>query len=346
MTQTLGSVDERPGEPGSSQSGRPPSLATRGRNLIGDRAFKYATVVAALLVLAVLLLILVTTLRQAWPAFRMMGFRFLTDSTWQPNAPTEPGQAPQEFGALALIYGTALVSLIALIIAVPVSIAIALFITELAPGRVRGIVVTIVDLLAAIPSVVFGLWGILVFTQWANPIYNSIHQALGPIPVLGALFGPNSAGRNFCSAGIIVAVMIIPIITSITREVFATVPAADKQAALALGATRWEMIKGAVFPHSFGGVVGAIMLGLGRAMGETIAVALVVGSSIQITSNLFASGNTVAAIIALQFGESGGVFTAALVGLGVVLFLLTIVINYIARFVVRRAEIRMRGAAA
>jgi phosphate transport system permease protein len=139
--------------------------------------------------------------------------------------------------------------------------------------------------------------------------------------------------------------MVTPIITSITREVFGTVPQADKDAALALGATRWEMIRGAVFPHSFGGVVGAVMLGLGRAMGETIAVALIIGASTNITANLFAPGNTMAAVIVQQFGESSGTFTAALIGLGVVLFAITVLINFLAQVVVRRAELRMRGAA-
>jgi phosphate transport system permease protein len=156
----------------------------------------------------------------------------------------------------------------------------------------------------------------------------------------------SQSGRNFMTAGLIVAIMIVPIITSITREVFGTVPDADKHAALALGATRWEMIKGAVFPHSFGGMVGAIMLGLGRAMGETIAVALVIGAAVRMTPNVFATGEALPAIIVRQFGESGGVHTAALIGLGVVLFVITVIINYVARFVVRRAEIRMRGTAA
>jgi phosphate transport system permease protein len=333
--------------PGSgSQSGGPPSLAARGRSLLGDRVFKYVSLVAALLVLAILLLIAITTVRQSWSAFHLMGWRFITDSTWQTNDPDGPGPLQPEFGGLALIFGTTYVSVIALIIAVPISIAIGLFITELAPRRVRSVAITIIDLLAAIPSVVFGLWGILVFTQWANPIYTWLHKVFGPVPVLGSLFGPVNGSRTFLTAGIIVAIMIVPIITSITREVFATVPDADKQAALALGATRWEMIKGAVFPHSFGGIVGAVMLGLGRAMGETIAVALVVGSAVQISPSLFAHGYSIPAIIVNQFPESSGVFTAALVGLGVVLFAITIIVNYAARFVVRRAEIRMRGAAA
>jgi phosphate transport system permease protein len=204
--------------------------------------------------------------------------------------------------------------------------------------------VTVIDLLAAVPSVVFGLWGILVVAPALVPVYQGIHNVLGGVPVLGSLFGPVSTGRNFMTAGIILAIMVTPIITSITREVFGTVPRADKDAALALGATRWEMIRGAVFPHSFGGVVGAVMLGLGRAMGETIAVALVIGGSTQITANLFASGNTMAAVIVQQFGESTGTYTAALIGLGVVLFAMTVLINVLAQVVVRRAEARMKGS--
>jgi phosphate transport system permease protein len=236
---------------------------------------------------------------------------------------------------------------IALIIAVPVSIGIALFLTEVAHRRLRVWVVTVIDLLAATPSVVFGLWGIIVVAPKLVPVYEWINGVVGSVPGLGSLFGvPVSNGYTFMTAGIIVAIMIMPIITSITREVFGTVPLLDKQAALALGSTRWEMIKGAVFPHSFGGMVGAAMLGLGRAMGETIAIALVIGAAVQITPNVFASGEAMPSIIVRQWGESSGVHTAALVGLGVVLFAITVLVNYVARFVVRRAELRMRGASA
>ena len=313
-------------------------LRARGRAVLGDRAFRIGTMTAALLVLAILGLILITTLRQAWPAFSQEGIGFFTSEVWSPN--------DSSFGTLALAYGTLVVSLIAVIIAVPVSIAIALCLTELAPRRLRTAMVTVIDLLAAVPSVVFGLWGILVIGPALVPVYQWLHDVLGGIPLIGSLFGEASQGRTFMTAGLIVAIMIVPIITSITREVFATVPDADKQAALALGATRWEMIKGAVFPHSFGGMVGAVMLGLGRAMGETIAVALVIGAAIQITPNLFATGEALPSVIVRQWGESGGVHTAALIGCGVVLFIITVIINYLARFIVRRAEIRMRGAAA
>src|SRR5262249_2159866 len=233
-----------------------------------------------------------------------------------------------------------------LLIAVPIAIGIALFLTELAPVRLRSYVVTVIDLLASVPSVVFGLWGILVLGPWLFSAYQWVHGRVGGIPVLQTIFGVAQSGRVLMTAGIIVAVMIVPIITSIMREVFATVPSAEKHAALALGATKWEMIKGVVFPHSFGGMVGAVMLGLGRAMGETIAVALVIGAAVQISPNLFSAGDALPSIIVRNWGESSGVLQSALVGCAVVLFVITVVINYFARIVVSRAEARLRGAAA
>jgi phosphate transport system permease protein len=324
---------------------RPVRLTARGYGAASDRAFSGLSLTAGLLVLAILALILITTTREAWPALRYSGLDFITRSKW---IPLQVDGAGPVYGALSFVYGTVVVSLIALIFAVPVSIGIALFLTELAPLRLRSTVVTVIDLLASIPSVVFGLWGIIVVGPNLVKAYDAVHGALGGIPVIGSLFGePVSTGRGFMTAGIIVAIMILPIITSITREVFATVPEADKQAALALGATQWEMIKGAVFPHSFGGLVGAVMLGLGRAMGETIAVALVIGAATQVTPNLFASGNALASVIALNFGDPGvPPGRSALIALGVLLFAITIVVNYGARVVVRRAEIRMRGTAA
>jgi phosphate transport system permease protein len=315
-----------------------PSLTSKGGGPRADRTFRLVAVGAGLLVLAILALILITTTREAWPAFTDQGLGFLTGKEWN----VQEGQ----FGVRAFVYGTAVVSVIALIIAVPVSLGIALFMTELAPRRLRGPAITVIDLLAAIPSVVFGLWGVLVIAPKLVPIYDKIHNAVDGIPGVRSVFGPPvGGGRTFMTAGIIVAIMIIPIITSISREVFATVPNEDKQAAYALGATRWEMIRGAVFPHSFGGLVGAVMLGLGRAMGETIAVALTIGAANQITANVFASGEAMPARIVREWGESGGVQQAALIGLGVVLFAMTVVINLLARLVVNRAEIRMKGAA-
>lgn len=315
-------------------------LTQKDRGRLTDRGFWLLCAAAGVTVLVILAAILASTINEAWPAF---GVEFFTSAEWIPN---EVAGRSQVFGSLAFMFGTVVVSAIALLIAVPISLGIALFIAELAPRRVRGAIITVIDLLASVPSVVFGLWGVLVVAPKLVPVYRWLHETLGGIPLLGKLFGePTGSGRSFMTAGVILAIMIVPIITSISREVFDTVPDADKQAAYALGATRWEMIKGAMIPHSFGGIVGAVMLGLGRAMGETIAVALVIGSAVQITPNLFASGYTIPAIIVDQFNEAGGDYLAALIGMGVVLFILTTVINLLARMVVRRTELRMRGAA-
>jgi phosphate transport system permease protein len=323
-----------------------PDLTSKGRGSSADRGFRLVCTAAGLLVLAILALIVVSTTAEAWPALREAGLSFLTSDAWIPNDPDGDGPRTAQFGALAFIYGTVVVSLIALLIAVPISVGIALFLTELAPRRLRGVVVTVIDLLAAVPSVVFGLWGILVVAPTIRPLYDQLHRLVDGVPLLRTVFGPPvSSGRSFMTAGLILAIMIIPIVTSVTREVFATVPTADKQAAWALGATRWEMIKGAVFPHSFAGTVGAVMLGLGRALGETIAVALIIGSSVQITANVFGSGYALPAVIVDQFGESSGIFRNALVGLGVVLFVMTVLVNLVARIIVRRTEIRLKGAA-
>lgn len=314
------------------------TLTQKDRGRITDRAFWLLCVSAGIVVLLVLAAILVSTINQAWPALSNSGENgFFTSKLWDPNT--------GKFGALAFMYGTLVVSLLAVLLAVPVSIGIALFLTELAHRRVKGTIVTLIDLLASVPSVVFGLWGIYVFAPWINPFYQWLHKTLGGVPLIGKLFS-NVSPLNFFTAGIILAIMIVPIITSITREVFDTVPESDKHAAWALGATRWEMIRGAVLPHSFGGIVGAVMLGLGRAMGETVAVALVIGASIQITPNLLASGYSIPAAIVNLFGESSGEFTAALIGMGVMLFVVTVVVNLIAQVVVRRAEVRMKGATA
>ena len=298
------------------------------RRPLGDRTFQIVALASGLLVLVILILIAVSTTQQASSWFTTEGWGIF-GKTWNPAA--------NQFGALAFIYGTAITSAIAIIMAVPVSVGIALLLTEVVPYRWARPIVYVIDLLAVVPSVVWGLWGILVFAPWIAHIYSDISSAVKRVPVLGALFGPPTSGASFFTAGIILAFMITPIVTSLSREVIATVPVIDKEGAYALGATRWEMITGAVWPHSQGGVVGAILLGLGRAMGETIAVALVIGSSATITSHLFAPGDSMPAVIANQFGEATGVFRSGLIGLGVLLFVFTIVINIIARTVVGRS---------
>ncbi|MEU6861257.1 phosphate ABC transporter permease subunit PstC [Glycomyces sp. NPDC046736] len=307
----------------------------RARN--ADRGFKALVALAGLTVLLVLGLILVTTSVRGWPAFQSEGlFGFVFGTRWAPN--------DDVFGTFPLLYGTLITSVIAMIIAVPVSIGIALFITEVAHRSTRKYIVTVIDLLATVPSVVFGLVGVLVVVPLITPAYQWFADLVAPIPGLNSVFDETNTGRNYITASLVLAIMAIPIITSIAREVFATVPETDKQAAYALGATRWEMVKGAILPHSFGGLVGASMLGLGRAMGETIAVALVIGGSVSMAANLFEPGNTMAALIAQQWGESSGLHTDALIAIGVELFAITVIINFLARLVVRRAEIKMKGA--
>jgi phosphate transport system permease protein len=317
-------VTQQVGPAGTAGPTRPLSQ----RRPFGDRTFQIITLAAGLLVLVILVLIAFTTTQQAAPWFKAEGWGIF-GKTWN----TATGQ----FGALSFIYGTAVTSAIAVVMAVPVSVGIALLLTEVVPYRWARPIVYVIDLLAVVPSVVWGLWGILVFVPWIAKVYGHIASGVAGIPVLDNLFGSPTSGASFFTAGIILAFMITPIVTSLSREVIATVPAIDKEGAYALGATRLEMIQGAVWPHSKGGIVGAVLLGLGRAMGETIAAALVIGSSATITSHLFAPGDSMPAVIANQFPEASGTFRAALIGLGVLLFAFTIIINVIARAIVGRS---------
>lgn len=289
-------------------------LDLRGRSAHADRAFRWIAVGAAALVLLVLGLVAAVMARQAVPVLGEMGLEFFSSTRW--SAPDEA------FGALPFIWGTLYTAAIAIALSVPVSLGVALFVTEVAPAWMKKPMVYILDLLAVVPSVVFGLWGVLVLSQQ---------------------FG---LGRSYLTAGIILGIMITPIITSLAREVIETTPASEKEAALALGATRWEMITASVLPHSKGGLVGAVMLGLGRAMGETIAAALVIGSALgQLTLDPFAPGNSMPAVIANEWGEAGEMHKSALIALAVTLFLITIAVNLIATAIVQRSMRRSGGKA-
>jgi phosphate transport system permease protein len=286
----------------------PIDLRTRGG--VADAAFRWVALIAAGVVLVILALIATVMTRRAVPVLETMGLDFFTSTRWSPPDGL--------FGALPFLWGTLYTAAIAVVLAVPVSLGVALFITQVAPTRLRRPLIYLVDLLAVIPSVVFGLWGILV---------------LGPV-----------LGRSFLTAGIILAIMITPIITSLAREVIETTPIGEKEAAYALGATRWEMITGAVWPHAKGGLVGAVMLGLGRAMGETIAAALVIGSALgQVTAYPFAPGNSMPAVIANEWGEADELHKSALIALAVLLFIITIAVNLIATAIVRRSMAKSRG---
>src|SRR5579872_5127606 len=287
-------------------------LDLRGNRAYEERAFRGLAAGAAGLVLLILGAIAVTITQRSTPVFRHMGFGFFTTVRWSP--------ADALFGALPFVWGTAFTAIIALAIAVPISLGMSLFMTQVAPPWLRKPMVYMMDLLAGVPSVVFGLWGVLVLSQYFD------------------------LGRSFLTAGIILAVMIIPIITSLSREVIETTPPGDKEGALALGCTRWEMIGAAVIPHSMGGLVGAVMLGLGRAMGETIAAALVIGSALgQIAINPLAPGNSMPAVIANEWGEADTLHKSALIALAVTLFVITIVVNLIATGIVQRSMKKSRG---
>jgi phosphate transport system permease protein len=313
-----------------------PASPLAGRRPAGDRGFEGLALGAGLVVLAVLVLIAFSTIQQSAPWFSQEGVSGIFSSDWDP--------AHNKFGALAFIFGTLVTSAIAIVIAVPVSIGLALLLTEVLPSRAARPVVSVIDLLAVVPSVVFGLWGILVFAPVIAGFYKSVASAVSGIPVLDNLFGSPTSGASFFTAGLILAVMITPIVTSLSREVISTVPGLEKEGAYALGATRLEMIRGVVWPHSRTGIVGAVLLGLGRAMGETIAAALVIGSSATITSHLFAPGDSMPAVIANEFGEASGIHRAALIGLGVLLFVITIIISVLVRVVVPSSASRPGGA--
>jgi phosphate transport system permease protein len=283
----------------------------RGRRQHADRAFGWIALGAAGIVLVVLALIAVTMTERAWPVLDRMGLDFFTTARW--SVPTDT------YGALGFIYGTLYTAAIAIAIAVPISFGVALFVTQVAPPWLKKPLVYTLDLLAVVPSVVFGLWGLLVLA-----------------PALGLQ-------ASYATAGIILAIMITPIITSLSREVIETTPTTDKEAALALGATRWEMISATVWPHSKGGLVGAVMLGLGRAMGETIAATLVIGNTVHITANPFAPGYSMPTVIANEFGEAEPLHKSALIALAVTLFFITIAVNLVATWIVQRSMRRSRG---
>src|SRR5690348_8215566 len=305
--------------------------ALRGTN-VADRL--YRTVLTTLAVsLPLLLLALVGELAvSAWPAIRRFGFSFLWTSVWDPVAGI--------YGAAPMIFGTLASSLLALLIAVPLSLGVAIYLTEFAPEWLRQPVAFLVELLAAIPSVVYGLWGIFVLipllrTHVVPFLEDTAH--LGATPFFS---GPNY-GPSMLAAGTILAIMVLPYISAVSREVLLAVPRSQREAALALGATRWETIWGAVLPYARSGIIGGVILGLGRALGETMAVTMVIGNTHEISSSLLAPGYTMASLIANQFSEAtGDLHLSALMAVGFTLFIVTLVVNGIARWLVWRVARR------
>jgi phosphate transport system permease protein len=300
-------------------------MAAGPRN-IGDRIFRMLTASFALMLLLVVASIIVVLAYESMDSIRTFRWTFLSTSVWDPVA--------RDFGALPFIYGTIVSSLLALAQAVPLSIGTALFLSELAPSWVRSPVAFLVELLATIPSVVYGLWGIFVLVPWVRSyIGPALSSTVGFLPLFS---GPNY-GVSMLTASMILAVMIVPYITSVAHEVFQAVPSEQREAALALGATRWEMIRLAVLPYGRRGVIGAVMLGLGRAIGETMAVTMVIGNRADISLSLFAPASTMASILANEFTEATyDLYVQALVEIGLVLLVVTVVVNVMARLLVWR----------
>jgi phosphate transport system permease protein len=310
-----------------------PSAVPLERANYGDRAFKLILTLAALLIPVLLGFLVYELWDGSELAIRRFGLDFVTTSTWDPVA--------EEFGAFPLMFGTLLSSLIALLIAVPLSLGVAIYLTEFAPKAVRQPVAFLIGLLAAIPSVVYGLWGIFVLIPvLRTTAFPFLKSAFGFLPFFqGPIYGP-----SMLAAGVILAIMIMPYIMSVSREVLLAVPNTQREAALALGATRWEAVTTAVVPYARSGLIGAIILGLGRALGETMAVTMVIGNRHEIAASLFAPGYTMAAAIANEFSEAvGDLHLAALAYVAFLLFVVTVVVNAAARLLIWRVA---RGSGA
>jgi phosphate transport system permease protein len=302
---------------------------------IGDSAYRWTITAFALCIPLLLVFIALEVGTAAWPALRTFGVSFLFTSEWDP---------PHNiFGAAPAIYGTVVSSIIALVIATPLALGIAVFVSEFAPNWLRQPVAFLVDLLAAIPSVVYGLWGIFVL----QPILrDQVMPFLGALPLIGqsALFEGPAYGPSMLGAGLILAILVLPFISAVSREVLMAVPRAQREAALALGATKWEMIADAVIPYARSGIIGGIILGLGRALGETMAVTMLIGNVHHISPSLFAPGYTMASLIANEFAEAtGALHLSALMAVGGVLFLVTLLVNALARWLVWRVSRETRS---
>ena len=299
----------------------PPPLKTARSGPMADRIFGWLAKAAALFTLGMLIAILVSLTVGAWPAIDKYGLGFLTSTTWDP--------VKEDFGGLVMIYGTLMTSIIALLIAVPVSFGIAVFLTELSPAWLKRPLGTAIELLAAIPSIVYGMWGLLVFSPLLSTyVQQPLQAAFSGVSVLGAFVSGPPVGIGILSAGIILAIMIIPFIAAVMRDVFEVTPTLLKESAYGLGATTWEVVSTVVLPYTKAGVVGGIMLGLGRAIGETMAVTFVIGNFNQLDSlSLFQAANSITSALANEFAEAGaGLHQAALMYLGLVLFFITFVV--------------------
>jgi phosphate transport system permease protein len=304
------------------------------RVVVQDRLFYLLTLGSAALVVVLLLGVLVSLLVGAWPALSTFGPAFVWTQRWSP--------VKEIFGALAPIYGTLVTSLIAMIIGIPVSFGIAIFLTEICPQRLRRPIGIAVELLAGIPSIIYGLWGFFVLAPFLQTtVQPALTATLGKLPVLGVLFGGAPYGIGLLTAGIILAIMVLPFITSITRDVFLTVPTLLRESAYGMGMTTWEVCWSIIVPYTRVGLVGGVMLGLGRALGETMAVTFVIGNSHNISPSLLAPATTISATIANEFNEAtGALYTSSLIALGLILFVITFAVLALAKWLLARAELK------
>jgi phosphate transport system permease protein len=300
-----------------------------------DAIFHQLTRAAAATVLILLGAVIISLVVGALPALREFGFGFLVDERWNP--------VTDKFGALAAIYGTIVTSFLAMLIAVPVGLLISVFLTEICPPWLRRPIGIAIELLAGIPSIIYGIWGLFVFApfvqQWVQPFLISL---FGPVPILSSVFAGPPYGIGIFTASLILAIMVLPFITSISRDVFESVPPVLKEAAYGVGCTTWEVVRYVVLPYTRVGVIGGVMLGLGRALGETMAVTFVIGNAHRISASILAPGTTISATIANEFTEAvGDIYTSALIALGLILFGITFIVLAAARYLLMRIERRI-----
>jgi phosphate transport system permease protein len=297
--------------------------------------FHHSTRAAAILVLIILSGVIIALIQGSLPALQAFGFNFLIEERWNP--------VTERFGALAPIYGTLVTSLIAMLIAVPLGLLIALFLTELCPPWLRRPIGIAIELLAGIPSIIYGIWGLFVFAPFLQrTLQPFLIDIFGSIPVLSSVFEGPPYGIGMLTAGLILAVMVLPFVASISRDVFEAVPPVLKEAAYGVGCTTWEVVRNVVLPYARVGVIGGVMLGLGRALGETMAVTFVIGNAHRISASILAPGTTISATIANEFTEAvGDIYTSALIALGLILFAITFIVLAAARLMLMRIERRV-----
>lgn len=303
---------------------------TLRRFRLGDNTFRIMTQCSAIAVLVLLAGVMLSLVIGSLPAWRAFGLGFFTSQSWNP--------VTEKFGALPAVYGTLVTSFIAMLIGVPVSLGIAIFLTEICPERLRRPIGIAVELLAGIPSIIYGIWGLFVFAPlFAEHAQPRLQEALGDVPVIGSWFSGPPIGVGILAASIVLSLMVIPFIASVMRDVFETVPHVLKESAYGMGCTTWEVVRNIVLPYTRVGVIGGIMLGLGRALGETMAVTFVIGNANRINGSLFAPGTSIASTLANEFGEADpGLHIASLFALGLVLFVITFVVLAISRWLISR----------